>query len=148
MRSQVVKTQACLFGATLACVLAGCAASPPQLQKIGARPITPEQEVLTAALYVHFPYLRTLRRAESGNLSALRELIEFSVHTDAAASLAHGWVLLELRDIIGREAFQKAITAASARACERTLSLIEVAGTYEPYASADLDLQLLHCASH
>ena len=92
--------------------------------------------MLSVASDIRFPYLRTLRRAEAGNSSALHALIEFSVHTDAAAALAYGWVLLELRDIIGKVAFDRAVGAVSPRARETTLSLIETAGTYEPYASS------------
>jgi hypothetical protein len=103
--------------------------------KIASRPIMPEPEALSAASDVRFPYLPTLRRAESGDSSALRELVEFSVHTDAAAALAHGWVLLELRDIIGKAAFDTAVAAASSHARETTLNLIETAGTYEAYVS-------------
>jgi hypothetical protein len=91
--------------------------------------------VLSVASDARFPYLQMLRKAESGDSSALRELIEFSVHTNAAAALAHGWVLLELRDIIGRAAFNKVVAAASPLARETALNLIETAGTYEPYAS-------------
>jgi hypothetical protein len=91
--------------------------------------------VLIAASDARFPFLQILRRSESGDSSALRELIEFSVHTDAAAALAHGWVLLELRNIIGRAAFNNVVAAASPLARETALDLIETAGTYEPYAS-------------
>jgi len=136
MSSLVANAHTFVLAMTLLCVDAACTASPARRNKIASRPITPEPEVLSAASNARFAYLPTLRRAESGDSSAMRELVEFSGHTDAAAALAHGWVLLELRDIIGKAAFDTAVAAASPYARETTLSLIETAGTYEPYASA------------
>jgi hypothetical protein len=121
---------------SLSFLVAACTGSPFRPHKTASRSIAPEPEVLSAASDVHFPYLQTLRRAESGDSSALRSLIEFSVHTDAAAALAHGWVLLELRDIVGRAAFERAVAGSSPRARETILGLIETAGAYEPYASS------------
>jgi hypothetical protein len=66
-----------------------------------------------AAANAHFPYVSALRSAERGDTGALLKLIQFSIHTDAYGSIAHGLVLLELGDIYGVPMFSSVLARAS-----------------------------------
>ena len=67
------------------------------------------------AAQAHFPYVTVLRSAERGDSAALLKLIRFSTHTDAYGGIAHGVVLLELRQIYGALAFSRIVARAGER---------------------------------
>jgi hypothetical protein len=108
-------------------LLAGCSAS----RKDSVSHIRPEPEVLTTAEDVGFDYMGKLRGAETGDIVATIAIIDFSIHTDAAGGLAHGWVLLDLQKLIGREKFANALAKATESGRESALGSMEVAATYE-----------------
>jgi hypothetical protein len=93
--------------------------------------IRPELEVLTAAQEVGFDYVGNLRRAEKGETKALVTLINFSPQVDAAASLAHGWVLLDLQKITGTQKFVNSLARATMNGRKCALRDMEIAGTYK-----------------
>ena len=70
-------------------------------------------EVLSQAAAAHFPYLANVRTAEQRDDIALLKLIRFSTRTDAFGSIAHGAVLVELREIFGVTAFNRVADQAS-----------------------------------
>jgi hypothetical protein len=93
--------------------------------------VKPEREVLTQAEEVGFDYLGKLRRAQRGEIEAAVALIDFSTQTDAAAALAHGWVLLDLQKILGRRKFATCLGHASNAGRRSALRIMKVARTYE-----------------
>lgn len=106
------------------CLVVTCIPSCATRRDIDQTSITPEAEVLSEASRVHFPYLQILRRAERGDSTALRQLIEFSVHTDGAGGLEHGWVLEHLQKIFGRARFERILASATPSARKITRDLI------------------------
>jgi hypothetical protein len=112
-------------------LLAACSAPSGALQEDAVSHIRPEPEVLTVAEEAGFDYMGNLRRAEKGEAEAIVALINFSPQTDAAASLAHGWVLLNLRKMIGSDKFANALARATNAGRKSALNSMEVAGTYE-----------------
>jgi hypothetical protein len=115
--------------ASLMGVLGGCLG--PLVAGDSVSPIEPEAEVLTQARDAGFDYIGSLRRAERGEIAATVALINFSIHTDAAGALAHGWVLLELQKMIGKGKFSDALAAAKSDGRKSALESMEVAATYE-----------------
>jgi hypothetical protein len=114
-RKALVYFSASVFAIAL---LDNCASSrAPQPR---ATHIIAEPEVLSQASAVGFPYARILLRAERRDLDALRQLMEFSVHTDAFGGVTHGIVLVQLRDVVGRADFDRTLAAVSARGREAT----------------------------
>ena len=111
-------------------LLAGCSFPNVASGRDTASHIRPQLEVLTAAQDVGFDYVGNLRRAEKGETKAIVALINFSPRVDAAASLAHGWVLLDLQKITGREKFANSLAHATTKGRKTALSDMEVAGTY------------------
>jgi hypothetical protein len=95
-----------------ASVLASCV-TPRSTVSHTREPIVPAFEVLGQAAAAHFPYLATVRAAEQRDDAALLKLIRFSTRTDAFGSIAHGAVLLELREIFGVAAFDDVVAQAS-----------------------------------
>lgn len=93
--------------------------------------IQPEREVLVVAEEARFDYIGNLRRAEAGQPDAIVALINFSSQTDAAASLAHGWVLLDLRKMIGNDKFTSALARSTDVGRKSALDSMHVAATYE-----------------
>jgi hypothetical protein len=87
--------------------------------------------VLAAAKDIGFDYMGNLRRAEKGEADAIVALFNFSPQLDAAASLAHGWVLLDLQKIMGREKFASALSRARPSVRKMALSDMDVARTYK-----------------
>jgi hypothetical protein len=112
-------------------LLTACSAAggPPQADAVSH--IRPEPEVLTVAKEVGFDYMGNLRRAEKGEADAIIALINFSPQTDAGATLAHGWVLLDLQKMIGRDKFANALVRATNAGRKSAVESMEVAGTYE-----------------
>ena len=98
---------ACLALFFVSCVTPGRVASHKR------EPITAPPEVLSQAADAHFPYVAALRAAEQRDAAALLKLIQFSTRTDAYGSIAHGVVLLELRDVFGTAAFNKVAAQAT-----------------------------------
>jgi hypothetical protein len=111
-------------------LLTGCSFPDVASGRDTASQIRPELEVLTGAQDVGFDYLGNLRRAEKGETKAIVALINFSPQVDAAASLAHGWVLLDLQKITGREKFANSLAHATRNGRKSAVSDMEVAGTY------------------
>lgn len=97
--------------------------------------------MLSAAKEVGFPYVSILAKAENGNTYAITQLINFSVNTDAAASLAHGCVLLDLKRIVGKEKFLAAWKRASNVGRARALGQMETATECEGYSRDEAILQ-------
>jgi len=87
--------------------------------------------VLTQAKDVGFDYIGNLRRAERGEIEATVALINFSSHTDAAGALAHGWVLLDVQQIMGRKKFASILERATNVGRTSALRIMEVARTYQ-----------------
>jgi hypothetical protein len=112
-------------------LLAGCSAPVVAPRKDQVSHIEPEPEVLTQAGDVGFDYVGNLRRAEKGELDATVALINFSSHTDAAGSLAHGWVLLDLEKRMGRAKFASILARATKLGRTNALEHMEVARTYK-----------------
>ena len=67
------------------------------------------EETLAAAKHENFDYRGAYRRAANRDAQGLAELMKFSTKTDAAASLGHGVVLVELLHIWGDEKFARVI---------------------------------------
>jgi hypothetical protein len=111
-------------------LLAGCSAPAGVPRNGEISHIQPEREVLTTARDVGFDYMGNLRRAEKGQIEAIVALINFSPQMDAAASLAQGWVLLDLRKIVGNDKFANALARATKVGRKSALDSMEVAGTY------------------
>ena len=112
-------------------LLTACSAPGGPPQGDGVSHIRPEPEVLTVAKEVGFDYMGNLRHAEKGEADAIIALINFSPQTDAAASLAHGWVLLDLQKMIGHDKFASALARAKTDGRKSALNSMEVATTYE-----------------
>ena len=93
------------FTACVALLLASCVTDDHVASQ--RRPISPPPEVLTQAADAQFPYISLVRSAERGDTAALLKLIQFSTRTDAYGSIAHGVVLLELREIYGFSVFAR-----------------------------------------
>jgi hypothetical protein len=108
---------------------AGCSGPAAATNRVWR--IQPEREVLTVAEEARFDYMGILRRAEMGEADALVALINFSPQTDAAASLAHGWVLLDLRKMIGNGKFASALARATNVGRKSALGSMETAARYE-----------------
>ena len=108
---------------------AGCSAPATATDRV--RHIRPEPEVLTQAGDAGFDYIGKLRRAELGETEAVVALINFSVQTDAAGALAHGWVLLELREMIGNHKFSNGLAHATTAGRLSALDIMETAAGYE-----------------
>jgi hypothetical protein len=120
------------FTVTISIPLLISCSGPATAQQAGRVPqIQPEREVLTVAEDAGFDYIGNLRRAEKKDLDAVIALVNFSPQTDAASALAHGWVLLELQKMIGKDAFAKALSLATEPGRKSTLTIMKVAGTYE-----------------
>jgi hypothetical protein len=113
------------------CIGLSADCSGPATATDRARHIKPEPEVLTQAEDAGFDYIGKLRRAERGETEAVVALINFSSKTDAAGALAHGWVLLELRKMIGKDKFSNALAHATKLGRMSALDIMEVAATYE-----------------
>jgi hypothetical protein len=112
-------------------VLAGCFAPGVASPRDSVLHIQPEPEVLTQAKEVGFDYIGNLRRAERGEIEATVALINFSSHTDAAGALAHGWVLLDVQQIMGRKKFASILDRATNVGRTSALRIMEVARTYQ-----------------
>ena len=112
-------------------VLAGCFAPGVASPRDSVLHIQPEPEVLTQAKDVGFDYIGNLRRAERGEIEATVALINFSSHTDAAGALAHGWVLLDVQQIMGRKKFASILDRATNVGRTSALRIMEVARTYQ-----------------
>lgn len=113
-----------------ALLLAGCAIPEAHGDRTRSEFIRPEPEVLGQASNVGLAYIPALRKAEHGDHAALVQLINFSPQTDAAGALAHGWVLLELRRIVGPAEFSAALRHASEAGRESAARIMRVASTY------------------
>jgi hypothetical protein len=98
-----------LGGVLSVAAIAGCDRSAP------AATIVVAGETLDTARDAGFDYLGVLGRAENGDRASLAELLRFSDHTDAAASLGHGVVLVELLDVVGDQAFAETATREDRR---------------------------------
>jgi hypothetical protein len=112
-------------------LLAGCSAPVVAPREDEVSHIQPEPEVLTQAGDAGFDYVGNLRRAEKGEIDATLALINFSSHTDAAGSLAHGWVLLDLEKRVGRAKFASILAHATKLGRTTALEHMEVARTYK-----------------
>jgi hypothetical protein len=108
-------------------LLTSCAA--PQRATSSNPTITPPPEVLMQAAQAHFPYAAVLRSAERGDGAALLSLIRFSPHTDAYGCIAHGVVLLELRQIYGARAFSRIADGAGKTEREAAMQDIDAAAS-------------------
>jgi PBP1b-binding outer membrane lipoprotein LpoB len=111
-------------------LLAGCSSLAGASRGDTISQIRPEPEVLTVAQDVGFDYIGNLRRAENGDIEATVALINFSIYTDAAASLAHGWVLLDLKQMIGRNKFASFLARATNAGRTSALEYMDVARKY------------------
>jgi len=100
------------LGLLSASMLASCVTSRPTVSHT-REPIVAAPEVLSQAAAAHFPYLANVRTAEQRDDIALLKLIRFSTRTDAFGSIAHGAVLVELREIFGVTAFNRVADQAS-----------------------------------
>jgi hypothetical protein len=112
-------------------LLAACSAPADGPRKGSVSSIQPEGDVLTAAKEKGFDYLGNVRRAEKGEIDATVALINFSTQTDAAASLAHGWVLLDLQQMMGTDKFASALARATGIGRKNALEYMDVAKTYK-----------------
>ena len=83
--------------------------------------------VLSEAGWHHFDYAAHLQRAQQHDLSSLVALIQFSVHTDGEGAIEHGSVLLRLRSLLGRRAFNAALDRATAEVRSRALHSMNTA---------------------
>lgn len=86
------------------------------------------EEVLSKAETVGFDYEGALDRAAAGDLEGLRRVMEFSRHTDAAASLGHSYVLIELLHRVGDNTFADAARRVAVSDRKRVWDLLEGAG--------------------
>lgn len=71
------------------------------------------EETLGQAPRSNFPYATYLARAERGDPDALGRLLEFSTQVDAAGSIGHGVVMVELLYLRGDQDFASALAGKS-----------------------------------
>ena len=77
-----------------------------------------------------FDYHRFLRLALRGDAEAVQKLLEFSVHTDAAASLGHGVILLEVCARHGDTMAAALAVKLDAKARRAAFLTLEAGGNY------------------
>jgi hypothetical protein len=87
------------------------------------------EETLLAARMSGFDYLGTLKRARERDKGALNDLLNFSLHTDAASTIGHGIVLVCLIRDWGDVSFANAVTGESKQIRQAVLCGLE-AGLY------------------
>lgn len=92
------------------------------------------KETLDQAKKVGFEYESVLERAQSGEQYALTQLLWFSMDTDAAGSIGHGVVLIELLEQIGDAAFAEVARhhRSRVRLCVATVLEAGMSYTKEP----------------
>ena len=95
------------------------------------------EETVVVAQRNGFDYVATLTKAKAGDAAAVRTLIDFSDHVDAAAALGHGVELVDLAVVLTDQRFAAVVRDEPELRRQRVARLFEAGFAYHRQYSDD-----------
>ena len=97
------------------------------------------EETVVVAQQHGVDYVATLAKAKAGDVEAVRTLLDFSDHVDAAASLGHGVELVDLAIAMTDQRFARLVQDAPQTRRQQLAELLEAGCSYHArYSDGDL----------